>query len=381
MTGAPLPRVNSPKVPTPRSAGVAPRCPAQGFASAEEFLRTYAREAGRDVPGLRHDQVAAELTARGTYTHTVDELEVGAKLAWRNHTRCVGKLYWRTLQVRDCRHLRRAEEVFEAAVEHLRLAFNGGRIQPILTVFAPAGPGSPGVRIRNRQLIQYAGYAQPDGRVVGDPANVGLTEQAQRLGWTGAGGRFDVLPLVIEMPGEAPRVFPLPDDVVVEVPLTHPRYPWFADLGLRWYAFPTVSGTRLEIGGVSYPAAPFSGWYVSTEIAARNLADADRYDMLPTVARRLGLDMSSDRTLWKDRALLEVNVAVLASYEAAGIRMFDHHQMSDYFARYVEAERRNGREVQADWTWIVPPMSPATTPVYRQTYPNVDLLPNFFRDR
>jgi nitric oxide synthase oxygenase domain/subunit len=52
---------------------------------------------------------------------------------------------------------------------------------------------------------------------------------------------------------------------------------------------------RLTIGGVQYPLAPFNGWYMGTEIGARNLADADRYDMLPTVAARLGLDTSRSR--------------------------------------------------------------------------------------
>ena len=37
----------------------------------------------------------------------------------------------------------------------------------------------------------------------------------------------------------------------------------------------------LEIGGICYPAAPFNGWYMGTEIGARNLADTDRYDQLP----------------------------------------------------------------------------------------------------
>src|SRR5688500_10344596 len=52
-----------------------------------------------------------------------------------------------------------------------------------------------------------------------------------------------------------------------------------------------------------------------TEIGARNLADPDRYDMLPTIARRLGLDTSSNRSLWKDRALVELNLAVLWSFD------------------------------------------------------------------
>jgi nitric-oxide synthase len=52
----------------------------------------------------------------------------------------------------------------------------------------------------------------------------------------------------------------------------------------------------LDVGGVHHPAPPFSGWYLGAEIGARNFADTDRYDFLPEVARRCGLDLSSERT-------------------------------------------------------------------------------------
>jgi len=68
---------------------------------------------------------------------------------------------------------------------------------------------------------------------------------------------------------------------VLEVTLRHPEYAQFADLQLRWHAVPAISNMPLVIGGVRYSAAPFNGWYLNTEIGARNLADADRYDLLP----------------------------------------------------------------------------------------------------
>ena len=102
------------------------------------------------------------------------------------------------------------------------------------------------------------------------------------------------------------------------MPLTHPEHGWFAELGLRWHAVPVISNMRLTIGGVNYPLAPFNGWYMGTEIGARNLADPDRYDMLPMVAARMGLDTSRESTLWRDRALVELNRAVLWSFEQAG---------------------------------------------------------------
>ena len=85
-----------------------------------------------------------------------------------------------------------------------------------------------------------------------------------------------------------PEMFELPSDAVQEVALEHPELPWFAELGLRWHAVPVDQQQRLVIGGVSYPAAPFNGWYMGTEIGARNLGDNDRYDMVPDGRRTDG---------------------------------------------------------------------------------------------
>lgn len=60
----------------------------------------------------RWAQVSADIERTGTYTHTFDELSFGAKLAWRNSTRCIGRLFWNGLQVRDLRHLTTAEEMW-----------------------------------------------------------------------------------------------------------------------------------------------------------------------------------------------------------------------------------------------------------------------------
>lgn len=58
------------------------------------------------------------------------------------------------------------------------------------------------------------------------------------------------------------------------------RYKWFADLNLRWYVLPAVSSMLFDVGGIEFPAAPFNGWYMSTEIGCRNLCDYKRYNML-----------------------------------------------------------------------------------------------------
>ncbi|MFI2076661.1 MULTISPECIES: nitric oxide synthase oxygenase [Streptomyces] len=346
---------------------------------AEEFIRLHHREnPGAGSPDRRLAEVASEITRTGTYRHTREELAFGARVAWRNSNRCIGRLYWRSLAVRDLRHVDDAERIAQEAVQHLRLAGNGGRVRPYVTVFAPDAPGRPGPRILNEQLVRYAGYTRPDGTVLGDPVNAGITALAQDLGWPGGPGTpFDVLPLLVEGRGEKPRWFEVPDSAVLQVPIEHPGLPWFSRLGLRWYAVPAVSGMRLEIGGVVYPLAPFNGWYMGTEIGARNLADADRYDQLPEIARRLGLDTSRDRSLWKDRALVELNIAVLHSFERAGVSITDHHTESRRFLDHIAREERAGRRVGADWSWIVPPLSGGATPVFHRYYDTEQHRPAF----
>ena len=36
----------------------------------------------------------------------------------------------------------------------------------------------------------------------------------------------------------------------------------------------------LDIGGLQFTAAPFNGWYMSSEIASRNFGDEYRYNLL-----------------------------------------------------------------------------------------------------
>ncbi len=346
------------------------------LAHAGDFLRLYHREVGaaggQDGLEARLETVRGEVARTGHYTLTPGELAHGARVAWRNSARCVGRLPWRALEVRDLRHVTQPDEVFAHLLTHLHSAFNGGRIRPVLSVFGP------GVRLHNPQLIRYAGYARP-GEIVGDPQNVALTDHLRRLGWAGGpGSAFDVLPLAIEAAGTV-RLYDLPAGAVHEVPLAHPEYPALGGLGLKWHALPVISDMALEIGGLSFACAPFNGWYLGTEIAARNLADQDRYNQLPAVARALGLDTSRARTLWQDRALVELNVAALHSFDAAGVRLSDHHAATRQFVRFEEEEARAGRAVRGRWSWLVPPLSPATTPVWHRHYEDGDESPRFVR--
>ncbi|MGW1893699.1 nitric oxide synthase oxygenase [Streptomyces sp. NPDC002004] len=361
----------------PAEGGRTPAAPGL-WAEAVAFITLRHREEKLGDPGPRLAAVWSEIAGTGTYRHTPEELTFGARVAWRNSNRCIGRLYWRSLCVRDRRDATSAEEVVDGCVDHLRQATRDGRIRPVLTVFAPDTPERRGPRIWNEQLIRYAGYPRPDGGVLGDPRNTGITALARRLGWPGGPGTpFDVLPLVVQGTDDKPRWFQLPSDAVLEVPLTHPEYAWWGELALRWHAVPALSGMCLEIGGICYQAAPFNGWYMGTEIGARDLADTDRYDLLPVVAARLGLDTGTDRSLWKDRALVELNRSVLHSFDTAGVTVADHHTESLRFLTHLEREQRGGRTVGADWAWIVPPISGCATPVFHRTYDTVQQRPAF----
>lgn len=347
---------------------------------AEDFLRQCYVENPRLGPvEPRLAIVRAQIAATGTYVHTPDELTHGAKMAWRNASRCIGRLYWRSLMVLDRRRARTADEIFSLLVNHLQTAGNSA-IRPVISVFAPALPGQPFARVWNEQLIRYAGYRDEGGCPVGDSRQESFTAAMRGFGWQGKGEQFDVLPLAIETPSEGVRLYELPERAIREVSIRHPELPWFAELGVRWHAVPAISNMRLTIGGVHYPLAPFNGWYLGTEVGGRNLADADRYDMLPVIAQRLGLDTSRESTLWRDRALVELNRAVLWSFEEAGVKMTDHHTESHRFLKHIENEEKAGRRTPADWTWIVPPMSGALTPVFHRYYDEMDLRPAFYLD-
>ena len=353
--------------------------PADPVAAAQAFLDQFAGETGTTPDPARRENVAAAIREHGFYRQTPEELAFACRLAWRNNRRCIGRRFWESLEVVDARDTVTAEGIFEACVEHLRRSTNGGRIRPLITVFAPSGGDTPGPRIHNYQLIRYAGYQAADGTVLGDPAETGFTARLIEAGWHPPRERsaFDILPLLIETPGHPPQLFPLPADAVLEVPLTHPTLAWFADLGLKWHALPAVSNMVLDAGGVRYTAAPFSGYYMVTEIAARNFGDPHRYNLLPAIADRLDPRLRSRDPFWRDRALVEITAAVLHSFRRAGVTMVDHHTASRQFIDHFENETAAGRTVPGDWSWLVPPVSGSASPVFHRYYDPRRRLPDF----
>src|ERR1700722_16338411 len=169
------------------------------LAAAERFITLFHGEnPAAGTLSARMQQVSSEVKAHGTYRHTPDELAFAARVAWRNSSRCIGRLYWRTLGVRDRRQVSAADQIAAECATHLREATNGGNIRPMITVFAPDAPGRPGPRILNSQLVGYAGH-QPGRAVVGDAAHLQITRLARELGWGAIDppSRFDLLPLII----------------------------------------------------------------------------------------------------------------------------------------------------------------------------------------
>ncbi|MBM7649536.1 nitric-oxide synthase [Bacillus ectoiniformans] len=347
--------------------------------TAKQFITQCYQELGKpeDILKERLQEVKEEISETGSYTHTYEELAHGARMAWRNSNRCIGRLFWQTLHVFDERRVQTESQVAAALKQHVEFATNEGKIRPAITVFRPELPNKETIKIWNHQLIRYAGY-QTESGIVGDPASMDFTAECEKRGWRGRQSDYDVLPWVIQIGNRKPELFPVNLQIVKEVQITHPDLTWFKDLSLQWYAVPIISDMKLEIGGIHYQAAPFNGWYMGTEIGARNLADDFRYNKLPLVAEWMGLDTSKPSSLWKDRALVELNAAVLYSFKEAGVSIVDHHTAAQQLKIFEQNEAIEGRECTGDWTWLIPPVSPAATHIFHKEYNPSIQTPNYF---
>lgn len=303
----------------------------------------------------RMQQVEQEIGATGTYTQTSKELEMGARLAWRNSAKCIGRISWNTLQVRDCRHVSTPAQIFEQVEEHLKIATAGTNIQSVMTVFQPQDPNEPfGTRFWSSQYVRYAAYQDDEsGDILGDPANLELTEYLiKRRYWKPPTVRsaFDTLPIVLKVPGrKKPYIHELPKESVFEVDIVHPTRPELSALGYRWTTIPAISNFKMNLGGVLYQNMPFNGWFMSTEIV-RNLME--RYDAGPAVCNAMGIDMNTD-PVWRASASSELEKAVLHSFQKEGYTIVDPHSVGQQFCTHVRREREQfGRECPAQWSWI-----------------------------
>ena len=140
---------------------------------ANEFIKKMYEEEnlGYNTMVNRLMRIKNEISQTGTYTHTTDELVYGAKVAWRNSNRCIGRLFWDKLEVRDLREVDTDKSFIDAIEKHIIDATNGGKIKPIISIF------SNEIKLYNEQLIRYAGYGD-----IGDPISKEITDLACKLG-------------------------------------------------------------------------------------------------------------------------------------------------------------------------------------------------------
>ncbi|XP_067864479.1 nitric oxide synthase 2b, inducible [Heptranchias perlo] len=326
----------------------------------------------------RMEQVTKSITETGTYELTISELVFAAKQAWRNAPRCIGRIQWSNLQVFDARKCSTAKEMFEHMCTHINYATNDGNLRSTITIFPQRTDGKHDFRMWNNQIVRYAGYLLPDGSIIGDPAGVSFTQVCIDLGWTPRFGRYDVLPLVIQANGQDPEMFELPPELVLEVQIEHPRFEWFKELGLRWYALPAVANMLLEVGGLEFPGCPFNGWYMSSEIGVRDFCDVQRYNVLEDVGKKMGLETNKLASLWKDQAVVEINIAVIHSFQKRNVTIMDHHTAAESFMKHMENEFRLRGGCPGDWVWLVPPISGSITRVFHQEIMNYILSPFYY---
>ena len=67
---------------------------------------------GEEEMKTRADEILKETRQRGVFDLKSEELEFGAKLAWRNSPRCPGRIQWRNLKLFDCRFAKTRQKAF-----------------------------------------------------------------------------------------------------------------------------------------------------------------------------------------------------------------------------------------------------------------------------
>lgn len=341
------------------------------FKEAQAFIENMYKECHYEtqIINKRLHDIELEIKETGTYTHTEEELIYGAKMAWRNSNRCIGRLFWDSLNVIDARDVTDEASFLSSINYHIAQATNEGKLKPYITIYAP----KDGPKIFNNQLIRYAGYDN-----CGDPAEKEVTRLANHLGWKGKGTNFDVLPLIYQLPNESVKYYEYPTSLIKEVPIEHDHYPKLRKLNLKWYAVPIISNMDLKIGGIVYPTAPFNGWYMVTEIGVRNFIDDYRYNLLEKVADAFEFDTLKNNSFNKDRALVELNYAVYHSFKKEGVSIVDHLTAAKQFELFERNEAQQDRQVTGKWSWLAPPLSPTLTSNYHHGYDNTVKDPNFF---
>ncbi|OLN88306.1 Nitric oxide synthase, inducible [Colletotrichum chlorophyti] len=313
---------------------------------------------GKFTTASHHGPEAAPTTTHGLvggpWTQTFEELEFGIRTAWKHARKCIMRSEYSNLRLCDLRHVRTSKKMAETLIENLKVAYNSGEINPtasltvlsVVFVFPPRDINGRGPMIWNSQLLAFAGYQQSNGEVLGDPANIELTNAIIELGWTPPRFRsqWDLLPLVTMGEGEEPVITEIPKSAFPLVHIRHPKHPELDTLGLRWVPAPALSRLGFSIGGVQYTAAPFVGWFMDAEIGSR--------------------------------AQLELNYATFWSFAQAGVRMSDSLGAAEQFAQFDDEHLMNkGFRLPSDPYWLAPPQGSIVPLWHRGGSPNYQPKP------
>ncbi len=347
---------------------------------AIEFLELYYHERYDEMKGTagfiskeeRINSVRNSIETTGTYMHTFDELQHGARVAWRNAPKCSNRKYWQNLKLIDCRGVSSNKGMYDCCLDHLTKAMSCGSSEAYISVFRQAKQGTlDGPRIWNDQLLQYAAYMD-DGNVMGDQKNLRFTQMLEeRFGWngpkSGEQGPYDYLPLIVQAdPYGKPELFDMPIEFVPHVHIQHPEHPELSFLDLRWYPIPAVCALDLTLGGIVYTAAPFNGWYADTEVL-RDLIDEDRYNLLAPIAQALGIyeeTKSGEAPFYKDQVIFILSKAIYHSFKTAKVTMIDHHNLIDTFWGWYKSEMLSRMYCSVNWKWVIPPVAASTNRAY-----------------
>ena len=326
-------------------------------------------------------EVLVSIEMTGDYLHTSDELTWAAKTAWRNAARCVGRDLWKSLVVADERNAFTCQDVFDGICRNLRIAFNGGKIIPSATIFRQRfrkDQSTPGIRLWNGVLLGFAGFKMENGDVIGDPKNISLTNIAVRMGWKPRCNNFELLPLIITDVYQKTKLFELPEDIKdFTVDIIHPEIPEITNMGLKWYAIPSVSSMMLEAGGIQYTCSQIAGFFQDTEISVMNILGPPRYNLMEPIGRLLKLDVSKNTSYWKCDVATEVTKAVYHSFTVSRVSIIDHLTMAENFCSFMKEEMKSRGGCPSDWVWVVPPMSGGIVPTFYTEMLRYSLSPSF----
>ena len=216
-----------------------------------------------DVQEEFSDHATKCITIGGNWKQTSSELEFGIRRAWRNSRKCIMRSHCGDLVLCDLRDVTSRGQMVAELLRRVSEAFNGGNIIPTAFVFPPRQIGCRGPMFWNHQILQFAGYENADGSILGDPNSVRLTNEILELGWIPPVSRspWDLLPLVAMAEGHRPAFAEIPPYLRTLVDIRHPQYMnQFSKLALKWVSFPALTRLGFDIGGVQYSAAPFIGW-------------------------------------------------------------------------------------------------------------------------